>query len=225
MSEPRDRQGLEPDAAGASEGRKKQAIAAEDDVFDSGHGGDLELDAGLEGADVAGMDAKSFSGREIFDDEFTGEFEPGGALSAEVLEDEAVAAEDAGAEGLLESDADLDVGRGAEEAVAVNHVFVAGADLDGDDVSRKLGGEGDFAALAQGAVFGHEERAAAGDAFDGAEDSSTSAELGVGGELDGTGHPGKLARLGDDGFVGLEDELEDGHGGADDAALHEVSLE
>jgi len=106
----------------------------------------------------------------------------------------------------------------------VNHVFATGADFDGDDMSGKFGGEGDFAALAQGAVFGHEKSAAASDTFDGAEDSAAAGELGVGGELDGTGHPGKFARLGDDGLVGLEDEFEDGHGGADDAALHEVSL-
>jgi hypothetical protein len=91
---------------------------------------------------MAGMDAESFSRLKIFDDEFAGKFEPGRALSAEVLQEEAVAAEDAGAERLLESDADLNLRRGAQKAVTVNHVFAAGADFNGHDVAGKLGGEG-----------------------------------------------------------------------------------
>ncbi len=82
------------------------------------------------------------------------------------------------------------------------------------------GGEGDFAGCAVGAVLGHEEGAAAGDAHDGSEEAATAGVLGVGGHLDGGGHPGELASLGDDGVVMVEGELEDGHGGADDAMLH-----
>jgi hypothetical protein len=88
------------------------------------------------------MDSESFSGLKIFDDEFAGKFEPGSALSAEVLQEEAIAAEDARAERLLESDADLNLRRCAQKAVSVNHVFVAGADFNGHDVAGKLGGEG-----------------------------------------------------------------------------------
>jgi len=47
--------------------------------------------------------------------------------------------------------------------------------------------------------------------------------LGVGGHLDGGGHPGELAGLGDDGVVGAEGEFEDGHRRAEDAILHEFS--
>jgi hypothetical protein len=43
----------------------------------------------------------------------------------------------------------------------------------------------------------------------------------VGGHLDIGRHPGKLARLGDDGVVGLEEELEDGHSGADELIFHD----
>ena len=139
------------------------------------------------------------------------------------MQEEAVAAEDAGAEGLLEADAELDAGGGAEEAVTVDEVLVAGADVDGNDVAGDAGGEGDLAGGADGAVLGHEERAAAGDASDGSEESAAAGVLGVGGHLDGGGHPGELAGLGDDGVVGAEGELEDGHGGAEDAVLHECS--
>ena len=220
VGETGDGERLQPDAAGAGEGGEKDAVAAEDHVLDAGDALDLEGDAGLEGADVAGVDAEDFAGREVFDDEFAGEFEPGDALSAGFLQEEAVAAEDACAEGLLEADADLNLRSGAEEAVAVDDVLVAGGDLDGDDVAGDPGGEGDFAGGADGAVLGHEERAAAGDALDGAEEASAAAVLGVGGHLDGGGHPGEFAGLGDDGVVGVEGEFEDGHGGADDAVLH-----
>jgi hypothetical protein len=46
----------------------------------------------------------------------------------------------------------------------------------------------------------------------------------MGGHLDGGGHPGELAGLGDDGVVVIEGELEDGHGGAGDAVIHESLL-
>ena len=88
------------------------------------------------------MDAESFPGLKILDYQFAGELEPCGALSAEVLQEEAVATEDAGAERLLESDADLNLRRCAEKSVSVNHVLVAGANLDRHDVAGKLGGEG-----------------------------------------------------------------------------------
>src|SRR5437879_13482096 len=84
---------------------------------------------------MAGVDAEEFAGGQIFDDDFAGEFEPGGSLPGDLLEEEAVAAEDAGAEGLLEADAELDAGGGAEEAVTVDEVLVAVADGDGEDVA------------------------------------------------------------------------------------------
>ena len=92
-----DGQGLEPDAAGAGESGEEDSVAAEDHVLDAGNGGDLEGDAGLKGADVARMDAQSFAGLQIADDESSGEFEPGGALSGGLLQKEAVAAENSGA--------------------------------------------------------------------------------------------------------------------------------
>ena len=56
-----------------------------------------------------------------------------------------------------------------------------------------------------------------------AQEAATTAVLGVRGHLDGLAHPGEFARLGDDGVIVVERELEDGHGGADDAMLHELS--
>jgi len=57
----------------------------------------MKGDAGLKGADVAGMDAQGLAGLQIADDEFTGEFEPRRALCAGVLQKEAVDTENPGA--------------------------------------------------------------------------------------------------------------------------------
>jgi hypothetical protein len=63
------------------------------------------------------------------------------SLTADLLQQEAIAAEDAGAERLLEADADLDTGGGAKEAMAMDHVVVPGRDLDRHDVPRHARGE------------------------------------------------------------------------------------
>jgi hypothetical protein len=124
---------------------------------------------------------------------------------------------------LLEAYADLNLRRAAEEAVAVDHVVVRGGDFYGDDVAGEFGGEGKFADGALGAVFGHEDGAAAGYALEDAEEASAAGELGVRGHLDGAAHPGKFSGFGDDGLVGLEQKLENWHCGAGDAALHECA--
>src|SRR6185312_12614152 len=74
-----------------------------------------------------------------------------------------------------------------------------------------------------GAVLGHKQRSPASHPAEGAEDATTSAELSVRGHLDRTAHPGKFSSLGDDGIVRIQRKLEDRHGGAYDAALHNES--
>ncbi len=126
MGEARDGQGLEPDAARAGERGEEDAVAAEDHVAYAGDTLDLEGDAGLERSDVTGMDAEGFTGGKVFDDELAGELEPGYPLAVDLLQEETIAAEDACAEGLLETDAEGDACGGTEEAVAMNEVLVAG---------------------------------------------------------------------------------------------------
>ena len=86
--------------------REEQAVAAKDEVLDAADHGDLKRHAGLECADVAGMDEQGLARLQVADDHFAGKFEPCGALAADFLKQEAVAAEDARAERLLEPDAD-----------------------------------------------------------------------------------------------------------------------
>jgi len=54
---------LEPDAARASERGEEDAVAAEDHVLEAGDALDVEGDRGLEGSDVAGVDAEESRGR------------------------------------------------------------------------------------------------------------------------------------------------------------------
>ena len=109
-----------------------------------------KLTEALEHADVAGMDAEALAGGQIVGDDFAAELDPCLGGAAEALEDEAIAAEDARAEALLEADAEDGVRRAAEEAVPVDHVFLAGRDGDGEDVAGDFCGEGDGAGRAAG---------------------------------------------------------------------------
>jgi len=99
----------------------------------------------------------------------------------------------------------------------MDHVFVSRRDLNRDDVSRQLGRERHLARGADGAVFGHENRAAAGYALQHTKQPSAAGKLRVRGHLDGSSHPRKLSRLGDDRLVGFENELQHGHCGSGDA--------
>src|SRR5581483_6681946 len=125
VRELRDRERLQPHAPRAGERGEKKAVAAEDHVLDSWHHRDLERDAGLERPNVSRMDSEGFAGLQVPSDELSGELKPGSALPAELLQQEAVATEDAGAERLLKSYADLNFRRTTQESVTVNHVFVA----------------------------------------------------------------------------------------------------
>ena len=220
VGEPRDGQRLQPDRSGALEYGEEDSVSAEDGILQAWNHHDLEGDRGLECADVAGMDAQDFAGGKVLHDQLAGELDPRRSLAGDLLEQEAVAAKDAGAQRLLEADADGDAVGGAEEAVAVDHVLLAGADGDGDDVARDLGGERDFAGILHGAVFSHEEAAAAGHALEHAEEAAASAHLGVGGHLDRSSHPGELTALGKDALVGIKLHIKYGHSGALDSCLH-----
>ncbi len=224
MREARDGQRLQPHATGTAEGSEKDTVAAEDHISDSGNALDLKRHSGLEGANVAGVNAEKFTGAEVLDDEFAGELEPCGTLAADLLQAEAIAAKDTRTERLLEADAELDTGGRAEEAVTVNEVLVARADLDRNDVARNACGERNLAGCAHGAVFRHKERAAAGNTLDRSEEATAASMLSVGGHLNRSSHPGELAGLRDYGVVGTEGELEDGHSGAENAILQDFLL-
>ena len=93
---------------------------------------------------MAGMYAQSFAGLKIAYHELSREFEPGRALSADLLQKKAIAAKDSRAQGLLKADADLNLWSGAQEAMPVNHVLMSRRNFDGHDMPREFGSEGEF---------------------------------------------------------------------------------
>src|SRR5215469_17456214 len=107
--------------------------------------------------------------------------------------------------------------------MAVNHEVASGRYFDGKDMARQLSCKGKFAGGTDGTVFGHKDRSSAGHALEYSEQAAASGELSMRGHLNGTAHPGKFSGFGDDGFVGLKDKLENGHGGAADATLHDAA--
>src|SRR5579863_4920559 len=185
-----ERQRLQPDAAGAGEGGQKNSVAAEDHVLDSWNRRDLKRHTRLKSADVPGMNAESLSRAKVSDHKFARQFQPGHALSAKFLQQEAVAAEDSRAQRLLEAYADLNLRSRTKKTMAVNHVFLGWPYLKGNDVSRHFCGEGQFSRGTGSSVFRHEQSSATGHAFQHTENSSASAELGMRGHLDRTRHPG-----------------------------------
>ncbi len=106
------------------------------------------------------MDAKRVAWLEVVDDDLAVQLDPGRALAGEPLQAKAGAAEDAGAQALLEADGELHAGCGAHEAVAVDHVALVRRDLHGEDLAGELGGEGEQPWTSGGAVLGHEKGAA-----------------------------------------------------------------
>src|SRR5579859_6299370 len=111
------------------------------------------------------MNAQGFAGAQILDDQFSGKLEPSGTLAAEMLKDESASTKNSRTQRLLETDTNLNLRRRAKKPVAVNHVFMARADLDRHNVSWKFCRKRQFARRSHGAIFGHEKRSAACDAL------------------------------------------------------------
>src|SRR5437764_3875725 len=130
---------LETDPARTGERGQEKAVPAEEHVLDAWNGGDAELDAVLEKPDVPRVHSDGVAGGEVVDHYLTVQLHEGEALAPEVLHPKAGAAEDAGTQALLEADSELDARQGALEAVAVDHVGGAGADLERQDLAGQLG--------------------------------------------------------------------------------------
>src|SRR5690349_20165924 len=166
------------------------------------------------------MNAERFTGAQILDHQFPRKLEPGSALAADMLKDETASAKDSRAQRLLESDANLNLRGRAKKPMAVNHVFMARADLDRHNVSGKFCRKRQFARPTHGAIFGHEKRSAACDALQRAPDASSAGKLRMRGHLNRAAHPGKLAGFGNDGIAWIEDELQDRRRRAYDLVAH-----
>src|ERR1700744_2707518 len=105
VRELRDGQRLQPHSSRPGERGEKDALAAEDHVANAGDARDLKRHGSLEGANVSRMDAQQLAGSEVLDDQLARELEPCDTLSAHLLQQEAVAAEDTRAKRLLKAHA------------------------------------------------------------------------------------------------------------------------
>ena len=99
-------------------------------------------------------------------------------LTLQALHGEPGAAEDTGAQPLLESDRELHARRRAHEAVPVTHVALSGCDFQGQDLTRQLGGKRQQSRTTDCGVLRHEESATRNCA---AERAHESALLAAGG--------------------------------------------
>src|ERR1039457_947544 len=187
----RERHRLQPDAARACQLGQEESVAAEDLVLDAGHGRDAELHGVLEEADVTGMHPHHLALGQVKGDDLPGQLDPGTTLTVDPLQDEAVPAEDPGAEALLEPDPEVDTLGSAEEAVAMGHEAHARlrCHVDREDRPGHLGREGDHSRLTRGGVLAHEDRAAGHGPLENAADATTTTRLGGGPHLDRCRHP------------------------------------
>src|SRR3984893_3456662 len=93
---------------------------------------------------------------EMGSDQLTRKLDPCGPHSADVLQQEAVTAENSCPQRLLEADANLNLRRRAQKSVPVNHVFVSRANFDRHNMARQRCGEGNPSRAANSTVLRHE---------------------------------------------------------------------
>src|ERR1700733_4276213 len=102
-------QGLQPDSSRPGKRCEENSVTAKYHVLDSRHGRDLKGNARLERADVSRMHPQSFARLQILYDQLTGKLDPCGPRSADVLQQEAIAAENPCPQRLLKANADLNL--------------------------------------------------------------------------------------------------------------------
>src|ERR1019366_3789115 len=126
---------------------------------------------------------------------------------------------------LLETGRDLDAGAAGEEPMPVNHVVAAGSDIDRQDAARHCGGERDDPGRSLRGVGAHQQSPSADLALQRSHQPlSAYTAAHAGGHLDGVGHPGELADLGDDALTPVERNRQHRHGRAENLALHNRSF-
>jgi hypothetical protein len=207
--EVRQRQRLQPDFSGPGQTRDEEPVAAEDHVADAGQQRDVEVDRLAEHADVTRMGLDRFARGEIVGDDFAAELDPRRARAAELLHDEAVAAEHARAERTLKAHREFDALRRAQEPMAVNHVALARRDGDFQDAARHFRGERHEPGSGGCGELGHEQAAAGDRTSEDAEYALGAGRHRGGVHGDRLRHPRELAGFGNDLIAGLESDLQD----------------
>ena len=105
---------------------QEQPLAAEEHGLQVARHLDVVVQGGREGDDAAGVDADGLALQLLLDDRAAG-VDEGQAVALQALQDEALAAEQAGAEALGEGDADAGAQGGAQEGVLLAQQLAARA--------------------------------------------------------------------------------------------------
>src|SRR6185436_4042190 len=139
-----ERQALQPDRARPGHAREEQAFAAEQRCLHFADVLDLEVDARRVGHHAAGIDHQRLPARELALDHRAAGVHEGQAVALELLHDEALAAEEADAQLLLERDAERHAARRAQERILLAQQRAAEpAELHRQDLARVRRAESD----------------------------------------------------------------------------------
>ena len=206
--------------AGAGDDGVEDALAAEHHVLESRDRLDVHGAGGVHGRQVTGVHHQGLAGVQVVLHDMAVKLGEGHAPAGEFLHDEALAAEEAGAQLLLEKDGQLDALLAGQEAALLHHQLPARADVKGPDAAGEAGGKGDQPLAALGGVPVLED----GVAGEHPPKGLPQAAVGAGLHLHVGGHPAHAAPLGDHGLAGLQ--LADHHRqrGALDLIFHGVLL-
>src|ERR1700676_4531137 len=173
------------------------------------------------------MHAQALAWLQVVGQDLAAQLAPCPTLAGDLLEPEAVAAEEPGAEALLKPDRELHAPQATHESVTVAEVAHPGLgrDVDREDRPGETRRERHHARSTLRGELAHEDRAAPDGAFEDAADAAAATHLRRRLHDDRLRHPGEFSGLGEDGLARVEHDLEHGHGGAEDAVLHGVSSE
>src|SRR5215218_4104485 len=146
VSETRERQCLENDAAWSGEFDEEQTFAAEQCGLHSRDRLNVIVDGRLECHEAAGIDTEDFTRFELHRVKRPAGMQEHEAVARELLQDESLAAEEAGTEPARERDAHVDAASAAEERVLLRDERSADvAQVDGLDLPGVWRGKRDIA--------------------------------------------------------------------------------
>ena len=164
---------------------------------------------------MAGVDQKTLAWGEVTFHHFAGEVEEDSAGAGDFLQNEALPAEEAGAEAFLPGDFEGDGFFRDQEGFLTADQRLTGGEGDRHDGARETGREGDVAGAICGEI-GYEEAAAA----EAAGQAGEEAAAGVGVHFDGVIHPAHAVGLAEDGFARHQVHRDGLHDRAGHLVLH-----
>lgn len=140
-----DGHGLQPHPAGAGEDGVEEALAAEEDVLGALHLLDVHVDTWLEAGHIARIHHDALTGLELVFHQIAVDLHEGSAVAGKSLHDEALTAEKAGTESLVEMDGQLYAGLCRQEGALLDDHLLTGGNVQHLDLAGEAGGECDHA--------------------------------------------------------------------------------